>query len=112
MCRYKICCRLASTASAPVSGTWSQSTAPVRVPTGCLTRCARGLRNPAWLWLFLRALGPLRPPRTCSRELAPEKMVSDKSDMERRCTPCADAAKPELARERERRRVDEKVSTG
>ena len=114
MCRYRTCLRLASTekALASVSGTESRSRVPTRVPTGFLTSWARGLRNPAWLWLFLRVCRPCRPPLACSRELPPERMVSDNSDMERRCTPCADAAKPEVAGGMERRRVDRKVSTG
>lgn len=93
MRRYRTCRRVASAAAAASdSGTWASPKMPARLPTGFLTRWARGPRNPPWLLLFLTAFWACGPPLTCSRVLPPAKMESDSSDMERWCTPCANAA--------------------
>lgn len=45
----------------------------------------------------------------CSRELPPAKIVSDSSDMEQWCTPCANVARAELRVEGFQERADREV---
>jgi hypothetical protein len=68
------------------------------VSPGFRIKCTRGVRNPAWLLLFLSVFLPFFPaapsPLICSCEL-PGRMVSDRKDMNSVRSPCARAAMAE-----------------
>jgi hypothetical protein len=65
-------------------------------PKGSRASCTRGANSPAWLLLFLKLRRPCCGPGACSRVLPPEKIVSERRDIESECMPCASAVMVDL----------------